>query len=415
MNFQTQLRIPGPTPLPERVVRSMSRPMIDHGGPEFAEIISEITAAAKRVFHTPNDLRLLTCSGTGGLESAVATLIPPGDEVVVALCGNFGERFAALAAAYGADVVRLESEWGQPVDPDDLARVLEEHPKSGVVLLTTHETSTRVTNPLRQLARVARDAGRIVVVDGVSSISSIAIETDAWGIDVAVSGSQKGWMAPPGIALVSVSERAWAQQAKARSPRFYLRWKEAKTWAEKGMTPFTPAVGVAFALQEGLRMLEEEGLDNVYERHARLARATQCGLEALGFQLYAQDGYRSNTVTSATPPPGLDVAAFRKLLDSKYGVVIAGGQGKMTGKMIRVGHLGAVAEGDVVQVLWAVEQALEELDVAPADGRGVAAVTSSLQGVAAATRQATCRGSWSPTRPPRQIPSAFVERERSRW
>jgi aspartate aminotransferase-like enzyme len=263
---------------------------------------------------------------------------------------------------------------------------VEQHPKSRVVLLTHNETSTGLTNPLRQLARVARDADRIVVVDGVSSISSIAIETDAWGIDVAVSGSQKGWMGPPGLSLVSVSERAWAQQARSRSPRFYFDWKEAKTWAEKGMTPFTPAVGVAFALQEGLHMLEEEGLERVYERHARLARATQAGLEALGFLLYAREGYRSHTVTSAAPPPGLDVAAFRKLLDTKYGVVIAGGQGKMTGKMVRVGHLGAVADGDVVQVLWAMEQALEELDIAPADGRAVGAVTASLQGVAAAAR-----------------------------
>jgi aspartate aminotransferase-like enzyme len=385
MTFQTQLRIPGPTPLPERVVRSMTRPMIDHRGPEFAAILNEITAGAKRVFKTSKDLLLLTSSGTGGLESAVANLVSPGDEVVVALCGNFGERFAALAAAYGADVVRLEFEWGQPVDPDDLARVLEGHPTAGVVLLTHNETSTGLTNPLRELARVARDAGRIVVVDGVSSIGSIPIETDAWGIDVAVSASQKGWMAPPGLAMVSVSQRAWAQQAKARSPRFYFDWKETKSWAEKGMTPFTPAIAVVFALQEGLHMLEEEGLANVFDRHERLARATQAGLQALGFQLYARDGYRSNTVTSAVPPPGLDVAALRKLLDSKYGVVIAGGQGKMTGKMVRVGHLGAVAEGDVVQVIWAMEQALEELDVAPADGRGVVAVTASLQGVAAAT------------------------------
>ncbi len=386
MTFQTQLRIPGPTPLPERVVRSMNRPMIDHRGPEFAAILAEVTAGAKRVFKTKNDLLLLTSSGTGGLESAVANLVSPGDEVVVALCGNFGERFAALASAYGADVVRLEFEWGQPVDAGDLEVILQRHPKARVVLLTHNETSTGLTNPLRELARTARSAERLVVVDGVSSISSIDIETDAWGIDVAVSGSQKGWMAPPGLALVSVSERAWVQQAKARSPRFYFDWKEAKTWADKGMTPFTPAVPVAFALQEGLRMLEEEGLANVYERHARLARATQAGLQALGFQLFAQDGYRSNTVTSALPPEGLDVAALRKLLDTKYGVVIAGGQAKMTGKMVRVGHLGAVAEGDVVQVIWAMEQALEELDIAPADGRGVAAVTASVQGVAAAAR-----------------------------
>lgn len=386
MTFHTQLRIPGPTPLPERVVRSMSRPMIDHRGPQFAEILAEITAGAKRVFKTKHDLLLLTSSGTGGLESAVANLVSPGDEVVVALSGNFGERFAALAAAYGADVVRLEFEWGEPVDADDLARVLERHPKAGVVLLTHNETSTGLTNPLRELAGVARRAGRIVVVDGVSSISSIDIETDAWGVDVAVSGSQKGWMAPPGLSLVSVSDRAWAQQAKARSPRFYFDWKEAKSWADKGQTPFTPTIAVVFALQEGLHMLEEEGLDNVYERHVRLARATQAGLRALGFELYAREGYRSNTVTSAVPPQGLDVAALRKLLDEKYGVVIAGGQGKMSGKMVRVGHLGAVAEGDVVQVIWAIEQALEELDIAPADGRGVAAVTNSVQGVAAAAR-----------------------------
>jgi len=383
MTFSTQLRIPGPTPLPERVVRAMNRPLIDHRGPEFAAILAEVTAGAKRVFKTSSDLLLLTSSGTGGLESAVANLVSPGDEVVVALCGNFGERFAALAAAYGADVVRLEFEWGQPVEADDLARVLANHPKAKVLLLTHNETSTGLTNPLPQLARVGRDAGRIVVVDGVSSISSIAIETDAWGIDVAVSGSQKGWMAPPGIALVSVNDRAWEHQAKARSPRFYFDWKEAKTWADKGMTPFTPAIPVAFALQEGLHMLEEEGLDNVYERHARLARATQAGLKALGFELYAREGFRSNTVTSALPPAGLDVNALRKLLNEKYGVVIAGGQGKMAGKMVRVGHLGAIAEGDVVQVLWAIEQALEELDIAPADGRAVAAATVSLQGVPA--------------------------------
>ena len=386
MTFQTQLRIPGPTPLPERVVRSMSRPMIDHRGPEFAAILAEITAGAKRVFKTKNDLLLLTCSGTGGLESAVANLVSPGDEVIAALCGNFGERFAALAAAYGADVVRLEAEWGQPVEANDLRLVIDRHPKARVVLLTHNETSTGLTNRLQELTRVAREHDRIVAVDGVSSISSIEIDTDGWGIDVAVSGSQKGWMAPPGFALVSVSERAWAQSAVAKSPRFYFDWKEARAWAEKGMTPFTPAVPAAFAMQEGLRMLEEEGLANVYERHARLARATQAGLEALGFQLYAREGYRSNTVTSALPPPGLDVNALRKLIDARYGVVIAGGQAKMAGKMVRVGHLGAVAEGDVVQVIWAIEQALEELDVAPADGRGVAAVTASVQGVPAAAR-----------------------------
>ena len=382
MTFSSQLRIPGPTPLPERVVRAMNRPMIDHRGPEFAVILAEITAGAKRVFKTRNDLLLLTCSGTGGLESAVANLVSPGDEVVAAVCGNFGERFAALASAYGADVVRLEFEWGQPVEPADLEVVLERHPKAKVVLLTHNETSTGLTNPLAALARVARKADRVVVVDGVSSVSSIDIDTDGWGIDVTVSGSQKGWMAPPGLALVSVSERAWVQQAKARSPRFYFDWKEAKAWAEKGMTPFTPAIPVAFAMQEGLRMLEEEGLANVYERHARLARATQAGLQELDFQLFAADGYRSNTVTAALGT-GIDINALRKLLNDKYGVVIAGGQGKMAGKMVRIGHLGAVSEGDIIQVLWALEEALDELDWAPGTGRAVAAAAGSLKRVPA--------------------------------
>jgi aspartate aminotransferase-like enzyme len=378
MTFNPQLRIPGPTPLPERVVRAMSRPMVDHRGSEFAAALQEVTEGAKRVFKTGSDVLLLTASGSGGLESAIANLVSPGDEVVAVIIGNFGERFAAIAEAYGCSLVKLEYEWGQPASPEDLRATLAAHPNARIVLLTHNETSTSVTNPLKELAAVVREAGRLAVVDGVSSISSIPIETDAWGIDVAVSGSQKGWMAPPGIALVAVGERAWEQQARARAPRFYFDWKSARDFYAKGATPFTPAVSVVFAMQEGLRMLEEEGLDNVYARHRRLADATAAGLEAIGFQLFAAEGYRSATVTGALPPAGLDVSAFRKRLNQKYGVIIAGGQGKMTGKMIRVGHLGAVTEGDIVQVLWAIEQVLEELDVAPAEGKALAAAGGVL-------------------------------------
>ena len=376
MTFAPQLRIPGPTPLPDAVVRAQSRPMIDHRGPEFAALLREVTEGAKRVFGTSDELLVLTCSGTGGMESAVANLVSPGDVAVVALCGNFGERWVNILKAYGAEVVIMEAEWGQPVEPEDLREVLAAHPEAELVFLTHNETSTGVCNPLRELAAVARSGDRLIVVDGVSSVSSTMIEVDAWGIDVAVSGSQKGWMAPPGVAFVTVSPRAWARQEKSRSPRFYLDWGQAREWAAKGMTPATPAVSVLFAVQEGIRMLEAEGLEEVFDRHRRLAEATGAGLEALGFRLFAADGYRSPTVTAAVPPPGVEVAALRQLLREKYGVVIAGGQGKMTGKMIRIGHLGAVAEGDVVQVLWAIEQALEELDVAPAEGRAVRAAGS---------------------------------------
>jgi aspartate aminotransferase-like enzyme len=378
MIYQQQLRIPGPTPLPERVVRAASRPMIDHRGPEFAELLADVTAGARRVFETAADLLVLTASGSGGLESAIANLVSPGDEVVAAMCGNFGERFAGMAAAYGAQVIRLEAEWGQPVDPADLAEVLAAHPQARVVLLTHNETSTGVSNGLAGLVRVAHDAGRVVAVDGVSSVSSMRIGVDELGVDVAVSASQKGWMAPPGIAFVTVNDRAWELSERSRSPRFYFDWRQAKKNAEAGSTPWTPAVSVLYAVQEGIRMMDEEGLPNVYARHRRLADAIEAGLAALGLQLFAADGFRSATVTSALPMPGLDVSAFRKLLRTRYGVVIAGGQGKMTGKMLRVGHLGAVTDGDVVQVLWAMERALEELDIAPADGRAIAAAAPHL-------------------------------------
>jgi aspartate aminotransferase-like enzyme len=378
MIYQQQLRIPGPTPLPERVVRAGARPMIDHRGPEFAALLADVTEGAKRVFETGNDLLVLTASGSGGLESAVANLVSPGDEVVAALCGNFGERFAGMASAYGASVVRLEAEWGEPVEPADLADVLAAHPQARVVLLTHNETSTGVTNRLAELVRVAHDAGRVVAVDGVSSVSSIRIGVDALGIDVAVSASQKGWMAPPGIAFVTVNERAWKVAEHARSPRFYFDWRQARKHAAAGSTPWTPAVSVMYAVQEGIRMLDEEGLEQVYARHRRLADATEAGLAALGFALFAAEGHRSATVTSALPMPGLDVSAYRKQLRTRYGVVIGGGQGKMSGKMVRVGHLGAVSDGDIVQVLWAMERALEDLDVAPADGRAVAAAAPHL-------------------------------------
>jgi aspartate aminotransferase-like enzyme len=384
MIFQSQLRIPGPTPLPERVVRAASKPMIDHRGPEFGELLAEVTAGARRAFETGNDLLVLTSSGSGGLESAIANLVSPGDKVVAAICGNFGERFAGLAAAYGCELVRLEAEWGQPVDPDDLRHVLDAHPDAQLVLLTHNETSTGVTNRLGELVRVAKSAGRVVAVDGVSSVSSMPMEVDRLEIDVAVSASQKGWMSPPGIAFVTVSERAWEMSGRARAPRYYFDWKLAKKHAEGGSTPWTPAVGVLFAVQEGIRMLEEEGLPNVYARHRRLADAVAAGLQAMGFALFAAPDHRSATVTSALPMPGLDVSAYRRLLRERYGVVIAGGQGKMTGKLLRVGHLGAITQGDVVQVLWAMESALEELDIAPSDGRSVAAAGSHLTEEAAA-------------------------------
>lgn len=354
--------------------------MVDHRGPDFKAVLEEVVPGVKRVFGTENDVLVYTASGTGGLESAVANLVSPGDKVVCCVCGNFGERFAAIADAYGCDAVRLEAEWGQPIDPADLRKTLEAQPDTKVVLLTHNETSTGLTNGLAELASVVRETGALLAVDGVSSVGSIPIEVDRNGIDVAVTASQKGFLAPPGLAFVSIGERAWEAYESARSPRIYFDWKASAKSLAEGATPYTPAVGVFYAVQEGLRMLEEEGLQNIYARQRRIADGVAAGLEALGFELFAAEGYRSAVVTAALPPAGVEANGLRKQLLKRYGVVIAGGQGKMSGKMIRIGHLGAVQESDMVQVLWSVEQALEDLDVRPSDGRGVQGLTARLAG-----------------------------------
>jgi len=268
------------------------------------------------------------------------------------------------------------------VDEPALAETLSANPEAQVVFLTHNETSTGVTNHLARLARVARDAGRLVVVDAISSASSMDLQMDAWGLDVVLSGSQKGWMSPPGIAFAAVAPRAWEHVERSRSPRYYFDWKSHRTWAEKGFTPSTPAVSTLFAVQEGIRMLREEGLANAFARHRRIADATAAGLAAAGLTLLAREGYRSATVTAAVVPDGVAVEDLRKLLRSRYGVVIAGGRGtaKISERIVRVGHLGAVEQGDIVQVLWAIEQALEELDHAPADGRSLAAAQPILAG-----------------------------------
>ncbi|MGH7918871.1 MAG: pyridoxal-phosphate-dependent aminotransferase family protein [Candidatus Dormibacteraceae bacterium] len=385
MIFQPQLRIPGPTPIPDRIVRAAARPMVDHRGPEFKAVVEEVVRGVKRVFATENDLLIFTASGSGGLESAVANLVSPGDQVIAAVSGNFGERFAAIADAYGCDVVRLFSEWGEPITPEDLGATLEANPGTKLVLLTHNETSTGLTNPLADLARVVHRAGALLAVDGVSSVGSMPVDVDANGIDVAVTGSQKGFMSPPGIAFLTVGERAWAANRTAKAPRSYFDWAPTAKAVKEGATPYTPAIAVLYAVQEGLRVMFEEGLPQVYRRHRVLADGTAAGLQAMGFRLFAAEGYRSAVVTAAIPPEGVAPDSYRKLLRERYGVVIGGGQGKMAGKMVRVGHLAAVAEGDMVQVLWALEQALEDLDIAPNEGRGLGGFSTSLRDQPAST------------------------------
>lgn len=353
------LRTPGPTPLPPEVRAALARDMVDHRGPEFAAVAREVTAKLKTFFRTDNDILILTGSGTGGLEAAVANLFSPGEKVLVVSIGYFGERFYKIAKAFGLDAVRLGFAQGEAADPAAVADALKAHPDVSAVLVTHNETSTGTTNDLEAIARVVKEADKLLVVDGISSVGSIPLETDAWGCDIVVSGSQKSWMIPPGLVFVSVSPRAWEAHARARLPRFYWDFSEARKWAEKGMTPWTPAVGLFFALQAALELMEREGLENIFARHARLGQLVRDRLKAMGVRLLVRDEARaSNTVTAFLLPEGVEAGELQRRIRDEYDVNLARGQGELAGRVLRIGHLGYVQEPELVEALDALQSAL---------------------------------------------------------
>jgi aspartate aminotransferase-like enzyme len=354
-----QLRIPGPTPCPDEVLKACGRQMINHRGKEFGEMQNRITPKLQQCFQTKNDLLILTTSGTGGLESAVVNTLSPGDKVLGISIGIFGDRFADCAKAYGAEVIPLKYEWGQAVDPDDVKKALKDNPGIKAVLVTHNETSTGTTNPLKDIAAVVKDAGKLILVDAVSSMSSIDVQVDAWNLDVVVTGSQKGWMVPPGLAFASISEEGWKAHAQAKMPRFYFDYTRAKKFIPDGQTPWTPAVSIYFALDVALDMMLKEGLQNIFARHARVADKARKWVRARGLELLAVDEKNaSNTVTAVKAPADMEVSKFNSTLRDEFKVVIAGGQGGMKGKVFRIGHLGYVTEKDMDEVLAAMDKAL---------------------------------------------------------
>jgi aspartate aminotransferase-like enzyme len=352
-----QLRIPGPTPLPEAVREAMGRQMINHRGPEFAELISGVTRRLKTFFQTSNDLLLLTASGTGGLEAAIANMLSPGDRVLAVSVGVFGDRFAEIARVYGAEVIPLSFTPGHAADPDAVARALKTSGPFKGVLVTHNETSTGVTNDVAAIARVVRGTDALLLVDGISSVGSIEFRADEWGCDVVVAGSQKGWMVPPGLAMVSVSPKAWDAYKMARMPRFYWDFGKARASLERGQTPATPAVSILFALDVALGLMEREGMANIFARHHRCAERVRRGVKDLGLELFADESHASDTVTAIKAPSELDVSRLLQLLRAD-GVVLAGGQGNLAGKTFRIGHLGWIAESDVDEVLMALGKTL---------------------------------------------------------
>ena len=385
--MEQNLRTPGPTPIPDAVREAQAQQMIDHRGTEFDELLRETSAGLAELIATSGEILLLTGSGSGSLEAAIVNTLSPGDRVLAVTIGAFGDRFAQVATAFGASVDRFEVEWGTAADPDPLRDHLAAADPYRAVLVTHNETSTGVANPLRELAAVIRAAPGepLVVVDGISGLGAMPFDMDGWGVDLVVSASQKAWMASPGIAIAAVGERARAAESGARMPRFYWDFAEARSWAAMGQTPWTPAISVLFGLRVGVRRLREEGRERTWARHAAIAAGVGAGMEALGLKLVAAPEHRSSTVTAAWVPDGIEWAPFNAAMRGK-GLVIAGGQGKWAGKILRFGHMGDVGIDEMAEALEIMGGTLPDFGH-PADAAaGARAAREAFEAQAAAVR-----------------------------
>jgi aspartate aminotransferase-like enzyme len=355
---EINLRIPGPTSLPPSVRRALTGQMINHRGPEYARLQAETLEGVQRVFQTRNDILFFPGSGTGGLEAAIVNSFSPGDRVLVITIGSFGERWCEIAKAFGLAVDHMQLEWGSAADPAVVARRLEAGPPVKGVLITHNETSTGVTNPIGEIAPAVRRAGALLLVDAVSSMGALPFDTDGWGVDIAVTGSQKAWMIPPGMTMLSVSERAWAATAEARLPRSYWDFRAMREYQRRGQTPYTPAITIMYGLREALRLIEREGLQNVFKRHHDIGEQTRRGVQRLGLQLAGDPRHYSDTVTAVVAPPGVEMRSVHQQLREVHGVVLATGQEHWRETHFRIGHLGDVRSGHIRRALRALAEVL---------------------------------------------------------
>ena len=381
MVLEQQLRVPGPTPLPQRVIRSASRPMINHRGPEFAAVLTDVIDGLHWALRTQDDVLIFPASGTGGMEAAVVNLLSPGEKALFCTMGAFGDRWVAIGETYGANVVKLAVPMGEAIDPAAVEAHLAEHPDVNVVFITHNETSTGVTNDIAAVAAIVKNHGKLLAVDSVSGAGCLPLEVGKLGIDVLITGSQKGWMAPPGVVMVAVSPSALEKGQTATLPRFYFDFAKEKSNQDKLQTFTTPAVSVLYALQEGLAIMREEGLEETWARHSRIGEMVRAGIDAIGLRLLAADGHRSNTVTAVHNPAASpdELKDLLKTLRTRHGLVLAGGQGDLQGKIFRIGHLGAVDERDVYAILGTLEQALVDAGLQSRAGLAVAAAQSVVR------------------------------------
>ncbi len=378
------LLTPGPTPVPPQVLAAMAQPLIHHRTLEFRAILKRLFERLPEVHRSTNEVLLATASGTGAMEGSVANLCSPGDRVVVVSAGNFGERWVSLVEAYGCDLVHLRYEWGETPSADDLASTLADAGGATAVFMTHSETSTGVVAPVDELAKRAAEAGALSVVDAISSLGAVPLETDQWGIDVVVAGSQKALMTPPGLATTCVSERAWAASEGATSPRFYFDWARTRKAqaTDPPLTSFTPAISLVFGLAAAVELLLEEGLESVFDRHRRLGRACRAGVKAMGLELFSPDEDRSAVVTAIRMPDDVDGAEVIRRVGGRHGITLEGGRGALTGRIVRIGHIGYVDVFEVMAALVAVEQVVAELGGDVERGAAAAAALEAFGGEA---------------------------------
>lgn len=370
-----RLFTPGPTAVPPEVLEALGRPLIHHRTDEFRAAHREIMDNLRYIMRTDNPVAVLTTSGSGAMEAAVVNLTRPGDKVMATVNGKFSNRWAVIAGRYGVETVTVETEWGTPVTPAQLRRAFEDNPGVSVLFTTHSETSTAVLQDMEAFAGIAREHGALIVVDGITSVGAHDVRADDWGLDAVVGGSQKGVMTPPGLAYISLSPRAIARMEEGRHPCFYLDLLAAVKSADKGDTPYTPAIALFFGLQRALRMMRNEGIENVVARHARNAGAVRAAVAALGLGLLSSSS-PSNAVTAVVPPAGT-APEIVKRMERFYGVKVAGGQDRLKGKIFRLGHLGYYDTSDMHALIMALEGALIDLEITKRFGAGLDALHES--------------------------------------
>lgn len=367
------LLIPGPTPIPLRVARAMDRPMINHRGPEFKNIIKEVTEGVKKVYRTEENLLIYPASGTGGLEAAVVNFISPGDKVLAISIGVFGDRFAEIAARFGAKVEKMDFDWGTGADPEQVKDRINQDKNGEIkaVLITHNETSTGAFNDIKAIRQAMGDHPALFMVDAVSGLAALDLRMDDWGLDVVVSGSQKAFMIPPGLSFMAFNQKAYKVQQKNTNNRYYWDVTLGMEYQEKGQTAFTPPISLYYGLQESLKMITEEGLENILVRHANYKHMVRSSIRAMGLELFTEDRFASSAVTSIRAPKEIGANRIRKYMFKEFNIILAGGQQSLDDVIFRLGHLGYVRELDIISVLAALELTLVKFKYKLEPGAGI--------------------------------------------